>query len=123
MHDQHQRMFWLLDALESEIDAFDTGNALDFYIIDGILEYIETYPDRFHRPIESSVHQAMRRRLAGAEAAPIERIESEHGSLGAAVRALRNAVEANTRTAGSGSFRIFVPGPNAWKSRPLRGFS
>jgi len=98
LHDQHQRMFRLLDALESEIDAFDTGNALDFYIIDGILEYIETYPDRFHRPTESSVYQAMRRRLAGAEAAPIERIESEHGGLGAAVRALRNAVDANTRT-------------------------
>ena len=40
----------------------------------------------------------MRRRLAGAEAAPIERIESEHEGFGAAVRALRNAVDANTRT-------------------------
>ena len=78
----HSRMTKLLDALERQIDAFSEGGRLDFPIVDGILYYCQTYPDRHHHPCEDMVFDRLKQRDPAATAA-IGDLQSEHGKLAA----------------------------------------
>jgi len=76
----HSRMTKLLDALERQIGAFEEGGLLDFEIVDGILHYCRSYPDRHHHPCEDLVFDNLKRRNA-ATAAAIGDLRREHAKL------------------------------------------
>ncbi len=82
LRSDHSRMTKLLDALERQIGAFDEGGTLDFEIVDGVLHYCLTYPDRHHHPLEDQVFEQLKLR-APAEAAAIGDLQKEHDKLAA----------------------------------------
>ena len=53
----------------AEIAAFEEGGQPDFEIMDGILHYCRSYPDRHHHPCEDLVYEVLQRRNAPAAAA------------------------------------------------------
>ncbi len=82
LRSDHSRLTKLLDALERQIDAFSEGGTLDFEIVDGILHYCRTYPDRHHHPREDMVFDRLKQRDPEAAAAMGD-LRKEHGKLDA----------------------------------------
>ena len=80
LRSDHSRMTKLLDALERQIGAFEEGGRLDFEIVDGILHYCSTYPDRHHHPREDLVFERLRVR-APVVAATLGDLHQEHANL------------------------------------------
>src|SRR5690606_28667873 len=78
----HSRLTKLLDALERQIAAFEDGGQPDFEIMDGILHYCRSYPDRHHHPCEDLVHEVLRERNP-AVAAELGDLAREHAKLAA----------------------------------------
>jgi len=93
LRQDHKNMSLLLDALERQIDAFDTGGHADLEIVSAIADYSLEYPDRFHHPVEDMVLTELRRRDSTA-AAPAEGLEREHERINKMARDFHAAVEA-----------------------------
>lgn len=89
----HSRLTKLLDALERQIAAFEEGGQPDFEILDGILHYCRSYPDRHHHPCEDLVHDVLRHRnpTAAAEAGDLP---GEHAKLAALTNAFAEQLTA-----------------------------
>src|SRR5512138_3231340 len=83
----HSRLTKLLDALERQIAAFEEGGQPDFEILDGILHYCRSYPDRHHHPCEDLVHEVLQHRnpTAAVEVCDLPR---EHAKLAALTGAI-----------------------------------
>ena len=82
LRSDHSRLTKLLDALERQIAAFEEGGQPDFEILDGILHYCRSYPDRHHHPCEDLVHEVLRHRNPAA-AAEVGDLPREHARLAA----------------------------------------
>jgi hemerythrin-like domain-containing protein len=80
LRSDHSRLTKLLDALERQIAAFEEGGQPDFEIMDGILHYCRSYPDRHHHPCEDLVYEALQRRNSPAAAA-VGDLPREHSKL------------------------------------------
>ena len=81
LRSDHSRMTKLLDALERQIDGFSEGGTLDFEIVNGILHYCRTYPDRHHHPREDMVYDRLKQRDPKAAEAMGD-LRGEHRKLG-----------------------------------------
>lgn len=78
----HSRLTRLLDALERQISAFEEGGQPDFEIMDGILHYCRSYPDRHHHPCEDLVYEVLQRRNPRV-AAEVGDLPREHAKIAA----------------------------------------
>lgn len=87
----HANMAKLLDALERQVALFERGEAPDYDVVQGILDYCLNYPDLYHHPKEDLILQRLRLRdPAAAEA--IGDLHGEHRRLGALTRRFAAAV-------------------------------
>lgn len=82
LRSDHSRMTKLLDALERQIGSFEEGKPLDFEIVDGILHYCRSYPDRHHHPREDLVFDRLKQRDPEA-ATEVGDLRTEHDKLAA----------------------------------------
>lgn len=82
LRSDHSRLTKLLDALERQVSAFEEGGQLDFEIVDGVLHYCRSYPDRHHHPCEDLVFETLKRRNA-KRAAELGDLPCEHAKLAA----------------------------------------
>lgn len=82
LRSDHSRLTKLLDALERQLGAFEEGGQHDFEIMDGILHYCRSYPDRHHHPCEDLVYEVLQRRNPPAAAA-VGDLPREHAKLAA----------------------------------------
>ncbi|MGF1592252.1 MAG: hemerythrin domain-containing protein [Kiloniellaceae bacterium] len=89
----HSRLTRLLDALERQIGAFEDGGLLDFAIVDGILHYCRSYPDRHHHPCEDLVFDSLGRRNPQAAAA-VGDLRGEHAKIAAMTAAFAESLDA-----------------------------
>lgn len=93
LREEHRHVAMLLDALEREMAAFDRGEVPDYPLVNEILDYFATYPDRYHHPKEDLVLARLRERDPEA-AARVGELEAEHRELAEATRTLAALVEA-----------------------------
>lgn len=80
IHREHVAMAKLLDALERQLVAIDTGETPDWDIVRGVIDYCLSFPDLHHHPKEDLVFDRLRRRDPSAAGA-VGDLEAEHRNL------------------------------------------
>ncbi len=92
LHADHVNLARLLEALEHQLAVFDAGEAPDYEIVSGILDYCLGYQDRFHHPKEDAILVALERREPEA-AANLRILGEEHEKLAALTRQFADVVQ------------------------------
>ena len=83
------------------------GAAPDFELLDAMLHYIDTFPERFHHPKEDAyLFRCLRQRDAGS-AALLDRLEEEHRDGARRIRDLHEAL-ARYQQEGASAFGGFA---------------
>ncbi|MHA1599832.1 MAG: hemerythrin domain-containing protein [Alphaproteobacteria bacterium] len=80
LRQDHRNLSQLLEAMERQLDRFDHGESPDYDIMQGVLDYCQTYPDIYHHPKEDLVFEHLRR-VDPAAAEAVGDLHAEHRSL------------------------------------------
>ena len=64
----HANIGRVLEALERQLAVFDEAGRPDYDVLQGIIDYFETYPEQGHHPVED----ALFRRLGSRDPAAAE---------------------------------------------------
>lgn len=98
MRREHSNIARLLKALERQIAVFDQAGEPDYDIVDGVIDYILSYPDLYHHPKEELVLAKLRERdPAAAEA--VGDLKQEHEELASRAREFAAGVRATLEQA------------------------
>lgn len=76
----HANVARMLDLLDQQLAAVQSGTSADFELMHDIMEYMTHYPDRVHHPMEDLVFQRLQRHDEAAGAI-LERLAKEHRAL------------------------------------------
>lgn len=90
---EHANISQLLDILERQVAIFDRGGSPDYDIVEGVIDYFQSYPDLYHHPKEDLVFQKLQMR----DPAAVERIgdlRKEHEELACRTRDFAAGVRA-----------------------------
>ncbi|MDJ0943453.1 MAG: hemerythrin domain-containing protein [Kiloniellales bacterium] len=93
LREEHRSLARLLKALEHQLEVFDRGEVPDYEVFSGVLDYCQTYSDRYHHPKEDLVFERLRQRNPAAVEA-FGDLEAEHVALTESTRRLAAAVTA-----------------------------
>jgi branched-chain amino acid transport system ATP-binding protein len=107
IRDEHRTLSAVLHGMLYLVrDIAERGNEPDFRVLDAMVYYIDTFPERFHHPKEDRYLFRILR-LRCAEAAPLlDRLETEHRAGNEKVRSLEQAL-ARYHAGGSPEFSNF----------------
>jgi hemerythrin-like domain-containing protein len=92
-HSEHVRFSRLLDVLEKQVIAFHDGGEPNYRLMLEIVDYLRSYPDRFHHPREDVAFE----RLIAKESALkplVSRLHQEHRVIAHAGEAFREKLDA-----------------------------
>ncbi len=59
LHNEHIYMSNLLDSLEEQVALIAAGRDADFHLLLDIIDYMQSFPERFHHPKEDLIFQRM----------------------------------------------------------------
>ena len=90
---EHANISQLLDILERQVAIFDRGGSPDYDIVQGVVDYFQSYPDLYHHPKEDLVYQKLQLRDPAA-ANQVGDLRQEHEELAARTREFAVAVRA-----------------------------
>jgi hemerythrin-like domain-containing protein len=90
---EHANIAQLLDILDRQVTIFDRGGSPDYGIVEGIVDYFQSYPDLYHHPKEDLVYQKLELRDPAA-ARRVGNLRQEHEELAARTREFAAAVRA-----------------------------
>lgn len=93
LRQEHANIGQLLDILERQVAVFDRGGSPDYDIVEGVIDYFQSYPDLYHHPKEDLVFQKLKLR----DPAAVERVgdlRHEHEELAARTREFAAGVRA-----------------------------
>ncbi len=90
---EHSNITQLLDVLERNLAVFDRGGTPDYEIVEGIVDYFQSFPDLYHHPKEDLLFQRLKRRDPEA-AARFGDLTKEHEELAARTRDFAAGVRA-----------------------------
>ena len=76
-HAEHVYFKRLLDRLQSEVDAFATGERPNYELMLDILRYLREFCDRVHHPHEDAAFACLARRVPDMQL-PLARLQQEH---------------------------------------------
>ncbi|MEX0582814.1 MAG: hemerythrin domain-containing protein [Sneathiella sp.] len=93
LEEDHRRMAVLLKLLDREMESFSKGHALDFFLIETVLDYMLNFPDLCHHPIEDIIKEQLDLQETGATKATRD-LCSEHEKLSGMTRRFAAAVQA-----------------------------
>ncbi len=91
LHADHTNLARLLEALERQLEIFDAGETPDYEIVDGIVDYCLSYPDRFHHPKEDAILAALEAETPDT-VADLVGLRGEHEKLSHLTRQLAEVV-------------------------------
>lgn len=91
LREDHANLAKLLNAVERQIALFDQGEAPDYDIIQGAIEYCLSYPDLYHHPREDLVFARLCERDPGA-VEKLGDLMAEHRDLAAVTERFAEAV-------------------------------
>ena len=77
---EHRSLARLLKALEHQLAVFDRGETPDYEVFSGVLDYCQTYSDRYHHPKEDLVFERLQQRDPAAISA-FGDLTAEHVAL------------------------------------------
>lgn len=77
---EHQKLGRLLDIMEERIGDFGASQAPDYRLLQIIADYLSSYPDEVHHPIEDRIFRKLQRRDSGA-ASKLSQLLGEHSEL------------------------------------------
>ncbi|MFQ5467394.1 MAG: hemerythrin domain-containing protein [Kiloniellaceae bacterium] len=87
---EHTDMAVLLDMMDRQIARFDRGEAPDYDVVRGILDYFLTYPDLYHHPKEDMVLRTLQARNPD-KAAELNMLLTAHHDLALLTRRFATA--------------------------------
>jgi hemerythrin-like domain-containing protein len=90
LRQDHANLQKLLFILERQIAALDRRERPDWDIIEGAVEYLQTYPDLHHHPLEDRILRRLQAKDPAA-AAPFQGLAAEHGAQRAALQRIAAA--------------------------------
>jgi hemerythrin-like domain-containing protein len=90
LHEDHASLLRLLAMLERQIEVMAGGGRPDWDIVQGVVDYLLTYPDLRHHPLEDRVLARLQVKDPAA-AAPFLGLEAEHREQGANLRRIAAA--------------------------------
>lgn len=90
---EHANIGQLLDILERQVKVFDQGGLPDYDIVEGVIDYFQSYPDLYHHPKEDLVYQKLQQRDPAA-AEKVGDLRKEHEELASRTREFAAAVQA-----------------------------
>jgi len=91
IHLDHRNTGQLLRIMEQETDHFDTGEFTNLPLLSDIMHYFVNYPDLYHHPLEDQVFALLKKKTP-AFAARVDKLYSEHVSMGEASESLLELV-------------------------------
>ena len=87
----HANMARLLNILERQVSAFREGEAPDYEIVQGVLEYFLDYPDLCHHPKEDLLARKLLDK-AGSKDSAVRGLAEQHEELGVLTRRFATVV-------------------------------
>lgn len=93
---EHRNIAKVLDVLEREVEAFETGERFDGDLWRLILEYLGSFPEEVHHPKEDLIYRRLMKVHPDAASA-LQDLEAEHARLAATTRRLAGLVDAVER--------------------------
>lgn len=108
IRDEHQALAGILHAVRYMIREIDAGRlAPDFKLLRAMVHYLDAYPEQRHHPKEDHLLFARLKQRTAEGADAIARLEAEHASGEARIRALDSAARDYEADA-SGGFAAFA---------------
>lgn len=93
IHDEHQALAAMLRSMSLLVSqAHGHGQVPDFGVLRAMLFYVDEFPERLHHPKESELLFPRVRERCPELAATLDKLEAEHASGEAAIRALEHAM-------------------------------
>ena len=92
LHKDHQNLVKILQLLSDQLDCFCAGEECDFDLKIEPLEYLETYADQGHHPLEDLIYDIAMKRI-GDQRELLDRLRQQHGQLIQATRQFRRSLE------------------------------
>ncbi len=89
LKNDHRNVQILIEIIEKEIELFENGERPDYELVRMILNYLLTYPDLHHHPLEDAIV----RKLKNIDAVPgATELEFEHRKLSSTIRRFLAAI-------------------------------
>lgn len=88
----HRNLEQILSLLCTQLDNFSAGRESNFDLKIELLEYLETYADQGHHPLEDLIYDVAGKRV-GDKQELLERLSSQHESLTRLTRKFRQSLE------------------------------
>ena len=82
LHEEHDNIGKLLQALEHQLAIFDSAQQPDYDVLSAIADYFVGFPDRCHHPKEDLIYRKMQEREPALRERLID-LEAEHGRISA----------------------------------------
>ena len=107
IRDEHRTLAAVLHGMLHIVrDIGGHATEADFRVLEAMVYYIDTFPERFHHPKEDRYLFRLLRQRAPQAAPLLDRLETEHRAGAEKIRALEQAL-ARFRAGGEGEFSNF----------------
>jgi hemerythrin-like domain-containing protein len=83
----------MLNVLDRQVAAVAQYHAPDYDVLLGVVSYLETYPGKYHHPVEDLIYDAICKRRPKV-AADVAHVAAEHGEIAARFRNFAAVVQA-----------------------------
>ncbi len=80
LRQEHANLWQLLNLIEDQLDRFERRETVDYELMDLIIDYCQSFPDRYHHPKEDLILERLREREPDVASA-FETLDSEHQLL------------------------------------------
>ncbi len=90
--EDHRNFETLLQIIEQEVKTFEAGQHPDYDLVQSVLNYLLTYPDLYHHPLEDRLVQKLSKKTNSDEVPGAADLEREHKRLGATIRRFEAAL-------------------------------
>lgn len=88
----HENLEKILTLLTTQLDHFFAGRESNFDLKIELMEYLETYADQGHHPLENAIFRVAINRVGDQEEL-LERLQEQHQSLEQLTRQFRQSLE------------------------------
>lgn len=93
LHKDHGNLEKILALLSLQLDHFFAGRESNFDLKIELMEYLETYADQGHHPLENLIFNTARKHLDADQQELMDRLQSQHESLVQLTRKFRQSLE------------------------------
>lgn len=90
---EHRHMGDILELFREQLDTIERGGLVDTHVVYEIMDYMVTWPDRYHHPREDLVYSRVAE-IDAAAADSVDSLQREHDAMAAEARVVLKTIEA-----------------------------